>query len=79
MSISQNLFALKTELPPSVTLVAVSKNQPEERIKEAYAAGQRIFGENRNSLFQQFFLAVGLALYSRQKERNISENRCFSE
>jgi pyridoxal phosphate enzyme (YggS family) len=29
-----------------VTLVAVSKTQPLERIREAYAAGQRAFGEN---------------------------------
>ena len=30
-----------------VTLVAVSKRQPEEKIDAALAAGQRIFGENR--------------------------------
>ena len=38
--------------PPSygaepVTLVAVSKRQPEEKIDAALAAGQRVFGENR--------------------------------
>jgi len=32
--------------PGSVTLVAVSKTHPPEAIREAYAAGQRIFGEN---------------------------------
>jgi pyridoxal phosphate enzyme (YggS family) len=32
--------------PSSVTLVAVSKKQPAEAIREAYAAGQRDFGEN---------------------------------
>lgn len=32
--------------PNSVTLVAVSKAQPLERIEAALAAGQRIFGEN---------------------------------
>ena len=31
----------------SVTLVAVSKTQPVERIAEALSAGQRVFGENR--------------------------------
>lgn len=31
----------------SVTLVAVSKQQPPERIEAALAAGQRVFGENR--------------------------------
>jgi len=30
----------------SVTLVAVSKTQPPEALREAYAAGQRVFGEN---------------------------------
>src|ERR1051325_9553944 len=33
--------------PASVRLVAVSKTFPMEAIREAYAAGQRDFGENR--------------------------------
>jgi pyridoxal phosphate enzyme (YggS family) len=33
-------------MPPGVTLVAVSKTQPPEAIRAAYAAGQRHFGEN---------------------------------
>lgn len=33
--------------PGSVTLVAVSKVQPEERVAAVVAAGQRVFGENR--------------------------------
>jgi pyridoxal phosphate enzyme (YggS family) len=33
--------------PAAVTLVAVSKVQPEERIEAALAAGQQVFGENR--------------------------------
>jgi PLP dependent protein len=33
--------------PGSVTLTAVSKVQPEERIEAMLAAGQRVFGENR--------------------------------
>jgi len=32
--------------PEDITLVAVSKTKPVEAIVEAYAAGQRIFGEN---------------------------------
>jgi len=32
--------------PTSVTLVAVSKSQPLEKLREAAAAGQRVFGEN---------------------------------
>ena len=33
--------------PGDVTLVAVSKQQPDERIDAMLAAGQRVFGENR--------------------------------
>ena len=33
--------------PASITLTAVSKMQPEERIEAMLAAGQRVFGENR--------------------------------
>ena len=33
--------------PASVTLVAVSKTFPLTSVREAYAAGQRVFGENR--------------------------------
>ena len=32
--------------PASVRLVAVSKTKPASAIREAYAAGQRDFGEN---------------------------------
>lgn len=34
-------------IPENIALVAVSKQQPEERIEAALAAGQRVFGENR--------------------------------
>lgn len=47
MAISENLRSIVTELPDSVTLVAVSKTKPNEHILEAYQAGQRIFGENK--------------------------------
>jgi pyridoxal phosphate enzyme (YggS family) len=33
--------------PEDVTLIAVSKKQPEDRIEEALAVGVRVFGENR--------------------------------
>jgi uncharacterized pyridoxal phosphate-containing UPF0001 family protein len=33
-------------LSASITLIAVSKGQPLERIEAALAAGQRVFGEN---------------------------------
>ena len=47
MSIKDNLKAIKESLPSHVTLVAVSKTKPIADIEEAYAAGQRIFGENK--------------------------------
>ncbi|WP_291854801.1 YggS family pyridoxal phosphate-dependent enzyme [Marinilabilia sp.] len=46
-SVSQNLKSIKEQLPEYVTLVAVSKTQPNEMIMEAYEEGQRIFGENK--------------------------------
>ena len=47
MSIKDNLHHIEKELPPMVRLVAVSKTKPVEAIEEAYAAGQRVFGENK--------------------------------
>jgi len=46
MSIQENLLQIKSQLPQSVTLVAVSKTKPVADLMEAYNAGQRIFGEN---------------------------------
>lgn len=47
MSITQNIKELKASLPQGVTLIAVSKFHPSAAIREAYEAGQRIFGESR--------------------------------
>ena len=57
MSIAENLERVHAELaaacaragrrPEAVRLMAVSKMHPAEAILEAYAAGQRLFGENR--------------------------------
>ena len=47
MSISINLLKIKSTLPSTVTLVAVSKTKPISDLMEAYDAGQRIFGENK--------------------------------
>tara|TARA_R110002072_G_scaffold278504_2_gene440327 strand:+ start:160 stop:825 length:666 start_codon:yes stop_codon:yes gene_type:complete len=47
MSIAENLQKIKTSLPSSVCLVAVSKTKPVEMIQAAYDAGQRVFGENK--------------------------------
>ena len=45
--IAQAIHELHAALPEGVALVAVSKFHPVERLMEAYAAGQRLFGENR--------------------------------
>lgn len=47
MSIASDIQQIKSTLPPGVTLVAVSKFHPAEMIEEAYAAGQRVFGESK--------------------------------
>jgi len=57
MPIAENLTAIRDRItaaahgahgrPEEITLMAVSKTHPPERIREAYAAGQRVFGENR--------------------------------
>ncbi len=47
MNIKQNLKSIKSSIPDSVTLVAVSKTKPVSDLMEAYNAGQRIFGENK--------------------------------
>ena len=46
-NIAENITLLKTQIPPSVKLVAVSKTRSAEEIMEAYSAGHKIFGENR--------------------------------
>ncbi len=46
MSIAENLAHVRSALPASVTLVAVSKTRPSADIREAMAAGQVDFGEN---------------------------------
>lgn len=47
MSIKERLNNILSKLPEGVTLVAVSKFHPVERLQEAYDAGQRVFGESR--------------------------------
>jgi PLP dependent protein len=56
MSVTDRLAAVRERIeraaracgrdPGEVTLIAVSKTKPPETIREAYAAGQRAFGEN---------------------------------
>lgn len=45
--IKENLNKVRATLPAGVTLLAVSKFHPADMIREAYDAGQRLFGENR--------------------------------
>ncbi len=45
--IADNISFLKSQIPSSVRLVAISKTKPVGDIIEAYNAGQRYFGENR--------------------------------
>ena len=68
MSIADNLKRVRERMavaarrvgrePESVALMAVSKTFPAEAIREAYAAGQRLFGEN----YVQEFAAKRAAL-----------------
>ena len=54
MGIAENIIHINEELPSTVRLVAVSKFNPVEAIKEAYDAGQRIFAESRpQEMFQK--------------------------
>ena len=57
MSISENIAGVRERIaeaarragrrPEEIALMAVSKTHPPERIREAHAAGLRLFGENR--------------------------------
>jgi pyridoxal phosphate enzyme (YggS family) len=57
VSISNNIAEVRQRIdaaahhagrnPAEIALMAVSKTQPPERIREAYDAGMRLFGENR--------------------------------
>jgi PLP dependent protein len=69
MSIADNIAAIRERMaraaakvgrnPDSITLMGVSKTVEPERIKEAYAAGIRVFGENRVQEFGE--KSAGLA------------------
>lgn len=47
MDIKNNIAKVSHSLPAGCRLIAVSKTQPVEKLHEAYAAGQRLFGENK--------------------------------
>jgi PLP dependent protein len=66
MTIASNLASIRERISAAarragrnvgdIVLMAVSKTQPAERIREAYEAGQRLFGENR---VQEFAAKAG--------------------
>ena len=58
MNIQANLKEIQSTLPARVRLVAVSKFHPIEALEEAYAAGQRIFGESKVQEMTQKFEAL---------------------
>ncbi len=66
--IQENLIAIRQELPPEVKLVAVSKFHPVEAIREAWAAGQRVFGENRPQEFARKVAEVAAWLRGRDSD-----------
>lgn len=47
IDIALNISVLKSQIPTSVKIVAVSKTKPASDIMAAYNTGHRIFGENR--------------------------------
>lgn len=47
MTIQTNLSKLTASLPPSVSLIAVTKTHSVEKLKELYQTGHRAFGENK--------------------------------
>src|SRR5271163_2928199 len=66
MSIAENIVRVRERIaaaarragrnPDDITLMGVSKTFPVERIREAYTAGLRVFGENR---VQEFAAKAG--------------------
>lgn len=46
-TIAENIDSIRNEIPDEVTLVVVSKTQPNENLLAVYEAGERVFGENR--------------------------------
>src|SRR5438445_1934640 len=69
MSIAENVARVRDRIaatarragrnPMEIALMAVTKTHPAERIREAYAAGLRLFGENRVQEFAGKAGAVG--------------------
>jgi len=68
MAISQNIAAIQQQIADAarragrpadeIALMAVTKTHPPDRIREAYAAGLRLFGENRVQEFSAKYSAL---------------------
>ena len=56
--VKKKLNEVLSRLPNGVRLVAISKYHPKEYIEEAYAEGQRIFGESHEQELKQKHLAL---------------------
>lgn len=56
--VKYNLQQIRTSLPQSVRLVAVSKFHPKEYVMAAYEQGQRIFGESHEQELRQKYAAL---------------------
>ena len=56
--ISDEIQRITAQLPDGVRLVAVSKYHPADAIREAYGAGQRLFGESHAQEIQQKHTAL---------------------
>lgn len=46
-AIANEIIKIKSSLPATTRLIAVSKTKPVEDLQQAYDAGQRVFGENK--------------------------------
>lgn len=47
MSIRENIYRFRSEIPGDVKIIAISKTKSPAQILEAYDTGHRLFGENR--------------------------------
>lgn len=71
MSIAENIAAIRSRIsvaarrvgrnPDDIALMAVSKTNPADKIREAFEVGQRLFGENRVQEFASKYAELSAA------------------
>jgi PLP dependent protein len=71
MSIAENIAVIRSRIaaaarragrdPNEIALMAVSKTNPADKIREAFEAGQRLFGENRVQEFAAKYVELAAA------------------